>query len=260
MDEQSPYEVLDVSPNATFEEIADAYDRIMAYLGVESLAMYSMLAEVDTRSQRSAVEEAYRVLSDPDRRSAYDRTRQAAYPDLLVPARTGDSTLSTDMRATKRNTALQHIRIDTTTPTVPESTDTFDDTLAPTTENDPGLPIPPVGPATILAERVPRQARRFEPTIELPELSDESELSGAELKRLRQSASASIEDIAALTKIGKRYVQAIEDNDFDSLPAPVYVRGFVGEYARALGLDPNVVATCYLRLYRRYRGESSKCD
>ena len=89
------------------------------------------------------------------------------------------------------------------------------------------------------------------------ELGDDTEYSGGLLKRVRESAGASVEDLAELTKISKRYVRAIENNQFELLPAAVYVRGFVAEYAKALGLDPNKVASSFMTLYRRYK-ESDK--
>jgi len=55
--------------------------------------------------------------------------------------------------------------------------------------------------------------------------------------------------------VSKRYLRALEDSDFESLPAPVYVRGFVAEYARALGLDVNVVAKSYMAVYKRFKRE-----
>jgi cytoskeletal protein RodZ len=54
--------------------------------------------------------------------------------------------------------------------------------------------------------------------------------------------------MAAITKISKRYLRAIEGDDFATLPAKVYIRGFVGQYARVLGLDSGRVAQSYLRL------------
>ena len=40
------------------------------------------------------------------------------------------------------------------------------------------------------------------------------------------------------TRINPLYLQALEDEHFDVLPAPVYTRGFLRSYAKALGLDP----------------------
>ena len=39
------------------------------------------------------------------------------------------------------------------------------------------------------------------------------------------------------TKIRPKYLRALEDERFDILPAPTYVRGFLRSYAESLGLD-----------------------
>ena len=45
---------------------------------------------------------------------------------------------------------------------------------------------------------------------------------------------------------------------FPDLPAPVYVRGFVGAYASCLGLDSRRVATSYMRRFDARREERRK--
>jgi hypothetical protein len=47
-----------------------------------------------------------------------------------------------------------------------------------------------------------------------------------------------IEDAARATRIPRRYLEALEQEDFGILPAPVYARGFLRSYSGYLGLDP----------------------
>ncbi len=100
----------------------------------------------------------------------------------------------------------------------------------------------------------PRVVRRLAPKPDAP-ITPETEFTGAYLRRLRESANASLDDMCEITKVGKRYLRAIEDGDFEALPAAVYVRGFVVEYARALALDPSQVAKSFMGLYKRFKGE-----
>lgn len=68
---------------------------------------------------------------------------------------------------------------------------------------------------------------------------------GEELKREREIRGISLKEIADATKISKRFLEAIERNDHKTLPAPVFTRGFVREYARYLGLNAEEMVTRY---------------
>ena len=61
----------------------------------------------------------------------------------------------------------------------------------------------------------------------------------------------SLKDIAARSKIGVRYLEYIEADRHALLPAPVYLRGFLQEYARATGLEPQRTAEAYMSRLRR---------
>lgn len=71
---------------------------------------------------------------------------------------------------------------------------------------------------------------------------------GSYLRWLRERAGLSVRDVAERTKIGTGKIDAIERQRFDLLPPPVYLRGFVFEYARCFGVpDPRHLAELYLR-------------
>jgi len=69
---------------------------------------------------------------------------------------------------------------------------------------------------------------------------------GAWLRTQREARGVSVQEIAQASKISLRYLEAIESDRFDTLPAPVFVRGFLREYARVVGLDPDEVVNLYL--------------
>src|SRR3954453_11251530 len=68
---------------------------------------------------------------------------------------------------------------------------------------------------------------------------------GEELRREREIRGISVKEIADATKISKRFLEAIEKNDHRTLPAPVFTRGFVREYARYLGLSSEEIVNRY---------------
>ena len=80
------------------------------------------------------------------------------------------------------------------------------------------------------------------PLAELPAV-----LTGAHLQKLREARGISLRHIATVTKIGLRFLEYVEQDRFALLPAPVYLRGFLLEYARLVGIDPRRAADAYMR-------------
>src|SRR6058998_1296429 len=68
---------------------------------------------------------------------------------------------------------------------------------------------------------------------------------GEELRREREIRGISLKEISDATKISKRFLDAIEKNDHRTLPAPVFTRGFIREYARYLGLNSEEIVNRY---------------
>lgn len=62
---------------------------------------------------------------------------------------------------------------------------------------------------------------------------------GARLKREREQRKITLDEIAVSTKIGTRFLAAIEDDRFDQLPGGIFNKGFIRAYARHLGMDEN---------------------
>lgn len=61
---------------------------------------------------------------------------------------------------------------------------------------------------------------------------------GEVLYRARLTRRVTFEDAERVTRIPRRYLQALETGNFAILPAPVYARGFLRSYSTYLGLDP----------------------
>ncbi|MBN2369465.1 MAG: helix-turn-helix domain-containing protein [Vicinamibacteria bacterium] len=71
-------------------------------------------------------------------------------------------------------------------------------------------------------------------------------VTGAALRAYRESRGIGLNEIAENSKVALRYLQYIEQDRHKFLPAPVYLRGFLQEYARVIGLDPRRTADAYL--------------
>jgi curved DNA-binding protein CbpA len=78
--------------------------------------------------------------------------------------------------------------------------------------------------------------------VRVPEL-----VNGSVLKSLREGRHLSIDQIAALSKIGSRFLKALEEDRHEALPGRVFARGFLIEYARAIRVSEAELVDRYLR-------------
>src|SRR5574337_1919200 len=75
---------------------------------------------------------------------------------------------------------------------------------------------------------------------------------GEHLKREREMRGVSLEEISSATRIGTRFLEALESEQWDRLPGGVFNRGFVRAVARFLGLDEeSLVAEYFLATNER---------
>jgi cytoskeletal protein RodZ len=68
---------------------------------------------------------------------------------------------------------------------------------------------------------------------------------GQLLRKARLDKGISLEDMQEITKIRKRYLEAIEEGNYKLLPGNFYVRAFIKSYSECVGLDPNEVLLLY---------------
>ncbi len=87
-----------------------------------------------------------------------------------------------------------------------------------------------------------------------PRSPDDSVSFGQELRREREVRDVTLEEISAATKISVRTLAALENDQFASLPAPVFTKGFIREFSRYLGLDPEKMVNSYT--YHRQQKET----
>lgn len=99
-------------------------------------------------------------------------------------------------------------------------------------------------------EPVEREQISEEDLPPAPSITPDTDFSGGLLRAVRQSQGTTLEQISERTKVGTNYLRCIEEEDFERLPAAVYVRGFVTEFAKCLRLDPEQVSQSYIRRYK----------
>lgn len=77
---------------------------------------------------------------------------------------------------------------------------------------------------------------------------------GRELKQVRERMGLELQTVSKETKISLKILESLEEENFEKLPALVYLKGFLKSYAQSLGLDPQKVVEGYLQSM----GESKK--
>jgi len=70
-------------------------------------------------------------------------------------------------------------------------------------------------------------------------------LVGDKLRAARKLKGMAIEEIAEITKIRAAYLEAIETGDYDRMPGEVFIKGWIKQYAQALGEDPRLCIDLY---------------
>jgi flagellar biosynthesis protein FlhG len=199
----SHYDLLEVPPTASFEDIRRANRRIRDIYGGESVAISGLYDPASLEAVHRRLDLAYTTLMDAAKRKEYD---MELFPDG-VP--------------------------------MPVTPAAHADVSAP-------RPVAKVDDPVIVAVRPP-----------MPEISPLTEFSGPLLRQIREAVGVELREIAERSKIGMAYLSALEGEVFAKLPAAVYVRGFLAEYARALGLDGERVKQTYLARFRAARGPSA---
>jgi cytoskeleton protein RodZ len=74
---------------------------------------------------------------------------------------------------------------------------------------------------------------------------------GTTLREARMRARIDLTEVEARTKIRAKYLRAMENEEWDLLPGPVYVKSFLRTYGDFLGLDSRLLIDEYKRQYER---------
>ncbi|MEM1182893.1 MAG: RodZ domain-containing protein [Acidobacteriota bacterium] len=89
-----------------------------------------------------------------------------------------------------------------------------------------------------------KDAEDSAPVVDKP--TSEAKSFGPWLRRQREGRDIELRDIAQASKISLRYLDALENNRFEALPAELFTKGFLRQYASFVGLDAEEVVNYYL--------------
>ncbi|NRA03444.1 MAG: helix-turn-helix domain-containing protein [Myxococcales bacterium] len=120
---------------------------------------------------------------------------------------------------------------------------------------DATVKTPALAPAATHADSSTSKPASKPESLELDDGYDPEDgvFEGSVLRRIRLSLGLELDEISAQTKIDGGFLISLETNCYRDLPAEVYVRGYLKQYARCLRLDPERVVDSYLTRMREDR-------
>jgi flagellar biosynthesis protein FlhG len=206
----SHYDLLEIQPSATEEEIRRANRRLREVYARDSVIVAGLYNKNRLDDLHLRIDQAYETLMDAEARKSYDH---ALFPGGVPAA-------AATRAATDADGGSADIAAESSAPRRVEA------------------------PAGHVSAASPR-----------PELAPDTNFTGSLMREIREAQGLNLRDISEKTKIGIGYLAAIEDENFSKLPAVVYVRGFLVEYARMLRVSVEGVLKTYLERYKRARAE-----
>ncbi|MBX3020396.1 MAG: helix-turn-helix domain-containing protein [Bdellovibrionales bacterium] len=227
---QTYYEILEVKPTAGPADIYAAYQRARSTYSPSSPALYSMFTPEEAQALMALIEEAYQTLSHQARRREYD-----------VKIGLGKAPGAKPTSAYRPEPASREEAKPGRTPVGSVKTDAW---------------VGPVKVSTRKHEDLPSGFARTKFTVyEVKsdienEIENVAECDGQFLQKIRLYRGVTLDQMSDEIRVIKSTLVALEANDLDALPVAVFTRGFVVQFARALGLDERKISDAYMKFFR----------
>lgn len=221
------YDVLEIETNANPQQIENAYIRARNAYSGDSVALYSLMTKEECDNILGQIEEAYSVLGFPEKRREYDRLRGFNQSGIQPVRHVGQIyTISTVEDRPKDAVEYENY----------------------------GSNLIEAKVSKISAQK--KFGLDYEESSEMErKIRECTDFSGRFLKEIREYKNVTVDRMAEMTRIGKTHIIAIEDENVAKLPAEVYVRGYVYQYAKVLKLNPEQVAQSYLLHFKKLKNQ-----
>ena len=211
--EQNYYNLLDISPDASFDEVRSAYDQAMSIYSTDSIPTYSLFTKKERKLILSRLTEAYKTLTNSQLRKEYNHSlieKGELSPKEIRSSLPEDSNIDKGkLQEVSAESLIQKEEIE---------------------ENE----HPPSG----------RSLDLFDNQISV---------TGKRIKMIRTTKEISLEEIYKKTNIPQKTLEDIEEERFEKLPALVYLKGFLKAYAKILQVDQIEMVDGYMKRYLEWK-------
>lgn len=220
------YEVLEIETNANPQQIENAYIRARNAYSGDSVALYSLMTKEECDVILGQIEEAYSVLGFPEKRREYDRLRGFNQNGTATP---------------KYNDKIHVVS-------------TIEDRKDSIQYENFGSNLIEAKVSKITAQK--KFGLEYDENADMErKIREATDFSGTLLKEIREYKNVTLDRMAEMTRISKTHLTALESEDVAKLPADVYVRGYVYQYAKVLKLNPDQVAQSYLLHFKKLKSQ-----
>jgi len=167
----------------------------------------------------------------------------------------GEAPIALGARASEPDQSSVETRVPDATefPSEPDSTPSAGFYELPTSSDTRNFRVvdgtPEASAVLVLPTGAPRDA--VVATEDILRMVEEHGYTGALLCSVREARKISLQDMSDTTRISARYLEAIESDQYDVLPSATFVRGYIREMSRMLGMDVDQVVAGYMARYGR---------
>ncbi len=253
------YEIFDLSPASTKEQIIARYQDLKKLYGSAEVTHPESFSSEDQRALMELLDEAYAILGNPTLRRIYNEKynlNSLSEPmalDLSVSPVAGRMLPKTEAQVQTKNQVQNQAQyqVQNQAQSQVQNQNQVRAGNQKLTNHDSSH-----FSAKVDAPLVFKLDYIKDPDLEQVYENASTAWDGPLLKQVREYKNVTIERLSQFTKINPFYILAVEKMEPSELPAPVFVRGYIVQIARALGLNEDVVASQYMKTFQRVCGRS----
>ncbi len=245
------YEIFDLSPASTKEQIIARYQDLKKLYGSAEVTHPESFSSEDQRALMELLDEAYAILGNPTLRRIYNEKynlnslSELAALDLLASPVAGRMLPKTETQVQTKSQVQKQ-----TQSQVQNQNQVRAGNQKLTNHDSSHFSAKVDAPLVFKLDYIK------DPDLEQVYENASTAWDGPLLKQVREYKNVTIERLSQFTKINPFYILAVEKMEPSELPAPVFVRGYIVQIARALGLNEDVVASQYMKTFQRVCGRS----